>query len=175
MNIFVSDPCPQKSAKYLDDKRVVKMVLETAQILSTTISMVGGEGPYRVTHRNHPCCKWARESSGNYLWLLKHFKYLSKEYTARYKRIHACERLTKIFEENSWRIKKGSQTVWPNCTIFKKEIGNVHVFYKKALDIKWQNDIRTPTWYGIKRNKNKGIVCNSIENHLKSDKVLRYV
>lgn len=147
MNIFVSDPCPQKSASYLDDKRVIKMVLESAQILSTAITLSGGQGPYKVTHNNHPCCVWARISQRNYVWLLQHFIALLEEYTARYNKIHACERLVPILTEGIQYIHSGEQTMWPNCTIFKDEIGDIHEIYKSALQVKWENDIHTPTWY----------------------------
>ena len=35
MNIFVTDVCPEISARTQCDKHVVKMVLESAQMLST--------------------------------------------------------------------------------------------------------------------------------------------
>lgn len=34
MNIFITDPAPTVSAIALDNRRLVKMVLETAQLLS---------------------------------------------------------------------------------------------------------------------------------------------
>ena len=43
MNIFALDPCPVKSAQYLDDKRVIKMILESAQLISTAIRGTGVE------------------------------------------------------------------------------------------------------------------------------------
>ena len=67
MNIFVVDIDPSKAAQSLCDKHVVKMVLETAQILST----ISG-GPYRPTHANHPCVLWAGATKRNYLWLVEH-------------------------------------------------------------------------------------------------------
>ncbi len=83
MNIFVLDEDPTIAAQYHCDKHVVKMVLETAQILST----VSGRG-YKPTHVNHPCTVWARESKANYQWLYDLGVALGKEYTHRYRRKH---------------------------------------------------------------------------------------
>jgi len=73
MNIFASHPSPLHSALVLDDKRVVKMVLESAQMLSTAISQRGCCAPYRENHVNHPCSVWVRSTQGNYFWLLQHW------------------------------------------------------------------------------------------------------
>jgi len=58
MNIFVTSNCPKLSAQALDNKRVVKMVLETAQLLSTAIfinSTITYDNLYKPTHVKHPC------------------------------------------------------------------------------------------------------------------------
>ena len=68
------------------DKHVIKMVLETAQILST----ISG-GPYRPTHPHHPCVLWAAASTGNYAWLVEHGLALCEEYTYRYGRTHKSQ------------------------------------------------------------------------------------
>lgn len=79
MNIFILDRDPRLAAQYHCDKHVVKMILESAQMLST----VAGVG-YKPTHVNHPCTKWVRESYGNALWLFKLTMYLNEEYCKRY-------------------------------------------------------------------------------------------
>lgn len=38
-----------------------------------------------------------------------------------------------------------------NCTTNHKHIDNVFEAYKAELNLKWANDIRTPTWYGVAR------------------------
>ena len=83
MNIFVLDKNPVIAAEMACDKHVIKMVLESAQILST----ISG-GKYKPTHKNHPCTIWARSSKENYQWLTTHATALSKEYTLRYGKIH---------------------------------------------------------------------------------------
>lgn len=96
MNIFALDSCPIKAAQYQCDKHVVKMVLETAQLLSTAHHVHQSphrESVYAMTHHNHPSAVWARQSNANYAWLLRHFVALLREYTRRYGKNHACTRL----------------------------------------------------------------------------------
>lgn len=88
MNIFVLDTDPQQAAKYHNDKHVVKMILETAQILSTINHKHGVEAPYKPTHHNHPCVLWAEQSTANYQWLVTLGFALCEEYTYRYNKIH---------------------------------------------------------------------------------------
>jgi hypothetical protein len=83
MNIFVLDHNPMIAAQYHCDKHVVKMVLETAQMLST----VAG-GPYKPAFHNHPCTRWARESTGNFMWLWSLGMWLGEEYWWRYNKHH---------------------------------------------------------------------------------------
>ena len=103
MNIFVTDPCPIQSARNLPDKHIVKMPLETCQMLSIIYSdwyygvgkLYKQDGtPYRTAHgafRNHPCTQWAAANQYNLAWLIMHGIALCDEYTSRYDKIHTCE------------------------------------------------------------------------------------
>ncbi|KJV56886.1 hypothetical protein OCHUTO_0284 [Orientia chuto str. Dubai] len=104
MNIFVLHKDSQIAAEMLCDKHIVKMPLETAQLLcsvflvalSNSNSLVSTTNcdiivPYKLTHCNHPCSIWARSSRGNFNWLRKHGRALCKEYTYRYKKKHKSE------------------------------------------------------------------------------------
>lgn len=98
MNIFVLDKNPQLAAQYHCDKHVVKMVLETAQILSTVLIELlpeYKEGLYRPTHKTHPCTLWAAESENNFWWLLHLGHYLSEEFTYRYGGTHKSTEIIK--------------------------------------------------------------------------------
>lgn len=53
MNIFVTDPNPKIAASHLDDLRLGKMCVETAQMLSVWAKPF--DGIYKPTHINHPC------------------------------------------------------------------------------------------------------------------------
>lgn len=68
MNIFVLDSDPEIAAKYHTDKHVIKMILESAQMMSTVVRYVGLDAGYKSTHLNHPCTIWARTSLSNWLW-----------------------------------------------------------------------------------------------------------
>lgn len=145
MNIFVTDPLASASAQVLDDKRCIKMILESAQLLSGAIILKGGVGTYRVTHKNHPCAVWARENESNYLWLVRHFQSLCREYTRRFNKIHACEKMIHGFMSQSHLMPKGTITPFKNCTIFK-DVDDTYLAYRLALTEKWMKDLRPPKW-----------------------------
>ena len=89
MNIFVLSTKPKEAVKWYIDKHVVKMPLETAQILCAVRKQYGDDtAPYKATHIHHPCCQWAAESVENYVWLCILGIELCCEYTYRYGKIH---------------------------------------------------------------------------------------
>lgn len=114
MNIFYLDRNPKLAAEYHCDVHVVKMILESAQLLSTAHRVLDGiegiklssngrkikewvledwreELLYKATHYNHPCAIWVRKSKQHYLWLEDLFVELCKQYTIRYGKVHLCE------------------------------------------------------------------------------------
>ena len=100
MNIFVLDQCPKLAATYYLDKHVVKMPLEIAQLLCTTLALQGVETPYKKTHQNHPCAVWVRASLSNWNWLIQHGIAVSEEYTARYGKRHKSQEIIEWCSEN---------------------------------------------------------------------------
>ena len=101
MNIFYLDHSPIKSAQAMTNKHVIKMILESAQLLSTAHHILDGEASpfkadlYKMTHQNHPSAVWTRESYQNYTWLYDHFLALCEEYKIRYKKTHKTEKMLK--------------------------------------------------------------------------------
>lgn len=99
MNIFVLDKDPMISASYHNDKHVVKMIVESAQMLSTAhrvsgeVSLELNERIYKEAYKNHPCSVWVRESSRNYQWLYTLFLGLLVEYEKRFGKKHSCLKL----------------------------------------------------------------------------------
>jgi hypothetical protein len=94
MNIFFLDFDTKKCAQYHCDKHVVKMILETAQLLCGVhhvTNQVTDQIPYKLSHKNHPCAIWSRESLSNYLYLCDFGLELCKEYTYRYGRRHKSQ------------------------------------------------------------------------------------
>jgi hypothetical protein len=93
MNIFILHLIPLLCAQMHADKHVIKMILETTQMLCSAHHMTDSEFEpcYKLTHKNHPCSVWARTSKANYVWLCQLGLELCKEYTYRYGKIHKCE------------------------------------------------------------------------------------
>ena len=97
MNIFFLHFDVQICAMWHLDKHVIKQILETVQLLCSVWHMSDEttdkiyKPPYKLTHKNHPCSKWARESLDNYKWLCVFGLELCKEYTYRYGKTHKCE------------------------------------------------------------------------------------
>ena len=93
MNIFYLDKCPNKAAKVQYNKHVVKMILESAQMLCTAHHVYGSPEqkenvPYKQAHLNHPSTIWVRTNNRNYMWLYWHMIALGEEYTKRYNKKH---------------------------------------------------------------------------------------
>ena len=115
MNIFVLDNCPIKSAQLQCDKHVVKMIVESAQMLSTAHRMLDGVEErrksksgktmvkywtlpdarenvmYKAVHMYHPCTIWTMKSNNNYNWHYVHFCALCNEYKHRYGKTHMTD------------------------------------------------------------------------------------
>lgn len=117
MNIFALDQDPKQAAEWMVDKHVVKMILESAQLLSTAHRILDGtqyidktktgrnvkrwrlpdereQVLYSATHINHPSAVWCRATVHNYGWLYQHFVALMNEYTYRYGKVHKCESMS---------------------------------------------------------------------------------
>ena len=119
MNIFYLDKDPVKAARVQYNKHVVKMILESAQILCTAHHHYNSliDIPYKKAHYNHPSTIWARKCAANYSWLYEHMRALGDEYTRRYGKQHLsitkCKELLSIAPQ---RINKyASFTQPPQC------------------------------------------------------------
>ena len=111
MNIFFLDLDPKKCAKYHCDKHISKMFLEAVQLLWSVWILTGNKAtfevkaipikPYKlISNKNHPVAIWCRIHKNNYIYLTKLATELSKEYTLRYKRVHACHSHLEWLKEN---------------------------------------------------------------------------
>jgi len=97
MNIFVLDANPVTAARFHNDRHVVKMILESCQLMVIAHDLIDGRVPrglalepsHTRAHTNHPCAMWTRLSAANYLWLHKLAGALLGEYTARYGKVHS--------------------------------------------------------------------------------------
>lgn len=154
MNIFVTDIDPVQSAKFLDDRRVVKMCLETAQMLCTATWSLNIGAEYRPTHPNHPCNIWVRRSKQNFLWLYHHGIALCKEYTARYGKVHKSQSVIENLLYVADYLPNTGMTPFANCAANKqhgidyKSEPIVYVAYQKYLNDRWELTDKNPTYYG---------------------------
>ena len=151
MNIFYLDEDPKQCAQWHCDKHCVKMILETAQLLSTAHWETGGKGPYRSTHKNHPCAVWARESLANYNWLVQLGKELCLEYTARYGRSHKTMGPLGWLLFNKPRIPDVGFTEPPQCMPCQYKCDDTVIAYRsyymgdKASICTWKRN--RPEWF----------------------------
>ncbi len=145
MNIFATSECPTKCAEYLDNRRLVKMVLETAQIISTVIYKQDIKYHfinqlYKPTHMHHPCVIWAGKSEINLRWLFQHFQALCLEYTKRYNRVHKCYQFENIFKRYIGYCFITGPESFINCAANKKlgisykNIKDTHLAYRLYLN-----------------------------------------
>jgi hypothetical protein len=148
MNIFIISASPHECAIMLDDKRLVKMTTETAQMLSSALSEYNAVPFYKRSHANHPCSKWVGASRENFMWTIQLLSELNSEYVRRYnkdvnhlaytKAISAC--VTQID-----KIPEGQLTPFVNCSLFKDE-SDVIKAYKKTMVQKWTEFKQPPRW-----------------------------
>ena len=80
------------------------MILEHCQLLCSVHWMTNSEAPYKLTHKNHPCAIWVRESLDNYDYLCQLTQELCREYTYRYKKHHKCETVLNYLISNKPNI-----------------------------------------------------------------------
>ena len=168
MNIFALHQNPHLAARFHCDKHVVKMILETAQILCTVLHKkeLGLEDiPYRKTHANHPCTIWAGETLQNFNWLITLGKALSDQYTKRYGKVHKSFQVIEYVE--NFLLNGGERfficshkgissfaTAMPeNCIIENDPIASYRKYYlqEKSYMAKWNKGVSAPEWF-IKSN-----------------------
>lgn len=109
MNIFILDTDPKKAARSLNDRHIVKMILESAQIISTVADRYGYEALYKPTHKNHPCTLWAGNKYENWLWLVEHANEMNEEKIRRFGTSHKSIQVVNYhFKLNHGPVKDGS-------------------------------------------------------------------
>ena len=160
MNIFYLANTPEISAEYHCDTHVVKMILETAQLLSSAYIELDGKdvaikkGLYiSIAFKNHPCAKWTRKSDGNYQWLHRLLRALCYEYTIRYGKVHKTELIgmVKVLSTSPNNINKGSKTTIPQCMPDKYKSRHPVTAYRnyyigEKLNIAKWNYTKVPYW-----------------------------
>lgn len=152
MNIFVTSIQPQACAEALDDKRLNKMIVETAQILCTVMG-----GKYAPTHENHPVVAWTRSSRSNAAWLVAFGIFACEEWAKRFAKHHACleviedcrGRLVTVPDTRKDQSPESKEPLFPtsfcNCSAHP-DVEDVTHAYRMTLNDKWDKDVRRPVW-----------------------------
>ncbi len=153
MNIFYLDRDPREAARLQCDRHVVKMILETAQLLSTAHNeLAGGQIAYKSTHKNHPSAVWARESVENYQWLYRHLEALGSEYKQRYGRVHkTIQTHSQTLTEPPRGISRVGFTDPPQCMPDECKNSDTVVAYQTYYNHKaddWDKRGIPMKWYG---------------------------
>lgn len=145
MNIFATSTDPVECARALDDKRLIKMILETAQILCSALANMNcpTEGLYKPTHRNHPCVRWAGAARGNFNWLVLHGLALNEEYKFRYqKNDHKSTSVilsaSEVFSKHSSLDVQG-MTPFANCTNITGNLPVCKTYQLYMVQSKWDD------------------------------------
>tara|TARA_Y100000593_G_scaffold35923_1_gene70142 strand:+ start:3620 stop:4138 length:519 start_codon:yes stop_codon:yes gene_type:complete len=160
MNIFAIErnECGEidweASAVSQDNYRVVKMILESCQMLSTALNELSGRqiARYRSTHKNHPSTKWVCESSANYMLLVRHTRALLREYTERFGKTHKCEGVLRelIIDFNPGLFPYHEPTTLPLCMPekFKSDdiVESYRKFYASKPKIRYPLN-KVPSWF----------------------------
>ena len=160
MNIFFLDKTPEKSAEYLCDKHVPKMLLESCQMLSTAIQSYTGriDELYKPAYPNHPMTKWVSEHSKNFDWTLLLGCKISDEYKFRFGKYHKSENIIETLcfavEDNSFTGygMKGNMTTPPQCMPDQYRNKNYVTAYRNYYKgektfAKWEKGRSQPEWW----------------------------
>lgn len=154
MNIFYTHTNPNKCARYLDDKRLNKMLIESVQIWSTVKILKGADAPYKKTHEHHPIVKNILNSRANYYFLDSLIWAYASQYYIRFKKHHKSFILFKQYDlELIYNTYDKLNLL--NCAkntslgIDYTDIPDINEAYQLYLVHRWMTDKRKPKWNGI--------------------------
>ena len=158
MNIFYLDEDVREISEMQCDKHCVKMILESAQMLSTAHRILDGDEYaddyklYKATHKNHPSTIWTRATDENYMWHFDLFKAMLGEYTFRYGKLHKCMDIFYALETPPRNIPEGEFTPPPQCMPDQYKCDDAVQAYRnyyigeKSGFAKWKAR-EVPTWF----------------------------
>ena len=163
MNIFFLDKTPEKSAQYLCDKHIPKMLLESAQMLSTAVRKYEedtettplAEPIYKSAYPNHPMTIWVSETLGNFTWALDNAIWINNEYKLRFNKIQKSYKVLKNiidFELNA-HIPEGDFTEPPQCMPDEYRDKDYVTAYRRYYNTdkkyfaKWEKGRQQPEWW----------------------------
>lgn len=166
MNIFFLHKDPQWAANALCDKHVPKMLLESAQMLSTAVRRHKTEFEnydkiYKSAYPNHPMTKWVGDTRTNFRWALENAVFISLEYSKRFKKIHKSSEVinniydAKYIEDIPTQMHPDYITTPPQCMPDEYKDNDYVTAYRKyykgakAYFAKWQRGVNAPEWWAV--------------------------
>ena len=150
MNIFAVSDDVTLCAQALDDKRLVKMLTETCQLLSSARLLLQKPAPYKLNHAKHPATLWAVQRFQHRCWLGALGQAYYTEYRLRFAGGNhgAWEKCGTLLMKYSQRLDHVMDIHFVNCARHS-ELGvdftnesNVHVAYRKYLIARWTLSIQ---------------------------------
>lgn len=125
------------------------MIVEHLQLLSTALHLLNVDDPnlYKMTHKNHPCAIWVRQSRVHYHYLIELTQELMKEYTVRYGKVHKCESDGKIdtFLKYAYLIPDNGWIDPPQCMPDECKLPDVVDAYRNYYKMKKQDILQWKT------------------------------
>jgi hypothetical protein len=152
MNIFVLDKNIDKCARYHCDQHVVKMILESVQMMCTALNKKGISTPYKSTHVKHPCVLWVEQSYDNFMWLHDLAMALNNEYRFRFQKETDHKSITVLnkisaYEYESHGLTEFAQAMPDQYKVPGNPVKAYRQFYlaEKMHFAKWTRR-RVPAW-----------------------------
>ena len=143
MNIFVLDRDIRRCARFHCDQHVIKMILESVQILCTSLNKRGFVTPYRSTHVKHPCVLWVDRSYDNFLWLSMLAEELNREYRYRWQK-HTDHASMKVLRQiRQLEYERAGLTEFAQAMPDEHKHGNVVRAYR---DFYWHEKMQFARW-----------------------------
>lgn len=155
MNIFAFDDDPELSALWLDDIRSNKMIVESCQLLSTTMNLLDphhGREVYKTSFLHHPCAVWTRESALNFFWLVRYVKALLRQRSTPHKAATTLLQIERWYHCMGHLFDSIEQTPFVNCAanqskgVSFKHIPNTCYAYRLYIRERWKHDTIKLTW-----------------------------
>jgi len=134
------------------DQHVVKMPVETAQMLSTVLRQLGHDVGYKISHPNHPCTLWAGATQANFSWLCEHGRALCFEFTWRYHKVHDAKEVIIACENFVTALPQGGLTPFaqtmPDEYKHASAVKAYRAFYigEKLKFARWAKTREAPHW-----------------------------
>ena len=167
MNIFFLHKDPQWAANALCDKHVPKMLLESAQMLSTAVRKYEeetngvplAEPIYKSAYPKHPMTIWVGQNKSNFTWALENAVFISQEYCKRFKKLHKSSRIINNIYDNNYidNIPDGFFKEPPQCMPDQYKLrSDLYVkayrkYYQgeKEYFAKWERGVSAPDWWTV--------------------------